>query len=340
MRMPSKLWTAYRLRLKRRRYLFRAFRKRRQLTEVENRTADILPSDILAFATVRNELIRLPHFLDHYRKLGVGHFLFVDNQSDDGTAEYLRQQPDVSLWSTGHSYKAARFGVDWLTWLQVKYGHGHWCLTLDADELLVYPYYESRPLAALTAWLDSTGERSFGAMMLDMYPEGRLDDQTYVAGEDPIDILGWFDSGNYIIHRQPELQNLWVQGGVRARSFFANNPRRAPTLSKTPLVKWNRRFAYVSSTHSILPPDLNHVYDDTGGEKTSGILLHTKFLHTVIEKSREEKLRKEHFAVSSLYDEYYDSIAADPVLWTEKSTRYRNWRQLEAMGLMSKGGWL
>ena len=84
-------------------------------------------------------MIRLPHFLDYYRRLGVDHFLFVDNGSDDGTAEYLAAQPDVSLWATNHSYRLARFGVDWLGWLQWRYGHGHWCLTVDADELLVYP---------------------------------------------------------------------------------------------------------------------------------------------------------------------------------------------------------
>ena len=37
----------------------------------------------------------------------------------------------------------------------------------------------------------------------------------------------------------------------------------------------------------------------TGGEMTSGILLHTKFLHTIGAKSREEKQRQEHFANSS-----------------------------------------
>ena len=71
-------------------------RKRRELTAVVNRTATIQPQDILLISTLRNERVRLPYFLRYYRNLGVGHFLFVDNDSDDGTRELLAKQEDVS----------------------------------------------------------------------------------------------------------------------------------------------------------------------------------------------------------------------------------------------------
>lgn len=331
---------AYRLRWKRRRLLYRALRKRRQLTAVADRTADIAREAILAAATVRNEIVRLPHFLTHHRELGVDHFLIVDNGSDDGTREYLAAQPDVSLWSTAHSYKLSRFGMDWLTWLQIRHAHGHWCLTLDADETFIYPHHDTRSLRALTGWLEANDRQSFGALMLDMYPKGPLKAQTYRPGDDPFRQLCWFDGGNYVMQKKPDLQNLWVQGGVRARYFFADRPRQAPTMAKTPLVKWNRRFAYVSSTHSLLPRRLNRVYCEKGGEMLSGVLLHSKFLDVVVEKSAEEKERREHFANSELYETYYDGLVANPDLWCEGSTRFISWRQLEAMGLMSRGGWV
>jgi glycosyltransferase involved in cell wall biosynthesis len=334
------LWLAYKLRWKRRRLLFRALRKRWQIRPLRDRTHKIHPKDILVASTMRNEIIRLPYFLDHYRKLGVNHFLIVDNGSDDGTADYLASQADVSVWRTKNSYKLSRFGVDWLTWLQIQHAHGHWCLTVDADEILVYPYCDTRPLPALTGWLDAADIRSFGALMLDMYPLGPLEAETYAAGQDPFETLCWFDSGNYMIRKQHTLQRLWVQGGVRARLFFADKPERAPTLSKIPLVKWDRSYAYVSSAHSLLPRALNRVYDEAGGEFASGVLLHSKFLHVVVDKSAEEKQRREHFENSSLYDTYYDSLIQSPTLWCDRSSRYISWRQLEAMGLMSKGTWL
>ena len=304
-----------------------------------DRTATIGKGAILAFVTVRNEALRLPHFLEHHRKLGVDHFLIVDNHSMDGSRDWLTAQPDVSLWVTRAGYKQSRFGLDWLTWLQRRHGHGHWCLTLDADEILVYPYWESRNLRALALRLEAEGRRSFGAMMLDMYPKGPLAGQDYAAGQDPLQVLPWFDSGNYVVQVQPLMRNLWIQGGVRARAFFGGEPRRAPTLNKVPLVRWDRSYAYVNSTHAILPRGLNAVFDEAGGEWLSGILLHTKFLPEVVEKSREEQMRRQHFASSELYEGYYDAVSASPDLWCVGSSRYTGWRQLEAMGLMSRGGW-
>ena len=331
---------AYRLRWKRRRLLARAFRKRRQLRPVADRTERIVPGEILGFATLRNEAVRLPYFMEHYRRLGVDHFLVVDNDSTDETPAFLADQPDVSVWRTTHSYRLARFGVDWLTWLQIRYGHGHWCLSVDADELLIYPNWQTRPLPALTNWLDLSGRSSFATTMLDMYPEGRIADVPYRAGQDPIAVLPWFDAGNYMIRKQMPLGNLWIQGGVRSRMFFADRPRLSPTLNKIPLVKWNRRFVYVNSTHSALPRRLNAVYGTDGSEEPSGVLLHTKFLDQIVEKSGEELQRREHFANSSRYDDYYRQIMENPVLWTPGSTRYRGWRHLEAAGLISRGGWL
>jgi glycosyltransferase involved in cell wall biosynthesis len=342
----SSLWRAYRLRLRRRMLLVRALRRRGELTAVADRTGAIAPQDILCFMTIRNEAARLPYFLAHHRRLGVRHFLIVDNASDDGTAALLADQPDISVWRTAASYKASRFGVDWLTGLQMRHGHGHWCLTLDADEILIYPNWETRPLPALTGWLDRQGTPSFGALTVDMYPEGPVYPEKtgaaapYLPGQSPFDSLCWFDAGNYSVQVQPRLRNLWIQGGARARAFFADTPRRAPTLNKTPLVRWNRRYAYVNSTHAILPPHLNEVYDTTGGERTSGVLLHTKFLPSIIDRSHEEKARGQHFADGAQYQAYYDHLTQNPVLHCATSSRYTGWRQMEALGLMSRGGWI
>jgi hypothetical protein len=331
---------ALKLRIRRQRLLLRAFRKRRQLAPVADRTDQIAPDDILCFLCIRNEARRLPHFLAHHRALGVRQFLVVDNGSTDGSGALLADQPDVSLWQTGASYKASRFGMDWLTWLMLRHGSGHWCLTLDADELLIYPHWQTRPLSALTGWLDTQGRDSLGALTVDMYPEGPVSQGHLKPEDDPLTHLAWFDAGNYQVQVQPRMRNLWIQGGARARAFFAENPRRAPTLNKTPLVRWHWRYAYVNSTHALLPPRLNQVYATDGGELTSGVLLHTKFLPEITARSSEERQRGEHFADAAQYAAYYDRLTADPVLHTRASTRYTGWRQMEALGLMSRGGWI
>ena len=332
-------WQSYRLRLQRKRWRLRAFRKRRELSRVANRTDQIREDDILMFCTLRNEKVRLPYFLNYYREMGVNHFLFVDNDSTDGSLDYLAEQSDVSVWHTRASYKRSHFGVDWLNWLQLKYAHGHWALVLDPDEFLVYPFCDTRPLRALTDWLDASSIKSFSAMLLDMYPKGRLDEKPYQSGQNPLEIANWFDSGNYTMSRNKRFGNLWIQGGPRARMFFGDKPEKAPALNKIPLVKWDRRYTYVSSTHMLLPRGLNQVYDEWGGEKASGVLLHTKFLDTFTAKAAEELSRGQHYAASVEYKAYAESMKDDPELWCKWSEKYINWRQLEILGLMSKGNW-
>ncbi|WIV50738.1 glycosyltransferase family 2 protein [Marivivens sp. LCG002] len=333
------VWQSYRLRLQRKRWRIRALRKRRELEVVQDRTADITPSDILVFSTLRNELVRLPYFLEYYRKLGINHFLIVDNDSDDGSREYLQEQPDVSLWTTTASYKRARFGVDWLNWLQRKYAAGHWTLVVDPDEFFVYPFCDTRPIRALTDWLDASSIKSFGAMLLDMYPKGGINDTPYRMGQNPFEIASWFDAGNYLIEKNKRFGNLWIQGGPRTRVFFNDAPEKSPALNKVPLVKWDKRYTYVSSTHMLLPRGLNLVYDEWGGEKASGVLLHAKFLNTFAAKAQEELRRRQHFAGSMEYKAYAEGATDNPDLWCKWSEKYINWRQLEILGLMSKGNW-
>lgn len=339
-RWYRKIRAALRLRARRQYLLARAVRRtRRQLKLRRDRTALIASDAILLFATLRNERVRLPYFLDYYRGLGVDHFLIVDNGSTDGSGEWLAAQPDVSLWRTGASYKASRFGMDWMNGLLRRYGTGHWCLTVDPDEFLVYPHCDTRPLRALTDWLDSSSIRSFSGMLIDVYPKGPIDAETYEEGTDPFLIARWFDPAGYVIHKNPMYGNLWIQGGPRLRAFFPDEPQKGPALNKIPLVRWMRPYVYVESTHMLLPRSLNLVYDEDGGEKASGCLLHAKFLSTFAEKAREELSRRQHYAESQEYRAYHAGLRRGPTLWTEQSREVEDWRVLEELGLMSKGNW-
>ncbi|WP_376876213.1 glycosyltransferase family 2 protein [Albirhodobacter sp. R86504] len=336
MRITQKLLQAYKLRIKRKRLLWRAIRSRRALTAVAVRTGKIARDDILLFATMRNEAQRIPHFLKHYRALGVRHFLIVANDCTDQTVDLLQGQPDVSLWITQNSYRDARFGMDWTNWLLTRYGAGHWCVTVDADELLVYPHSDTRPLNELTQWLSAKGAPSMGAIMLDLYPEGPLSEAT--VDDDPTRALPFFDSLGYIWEYQPRFENISIRGGPRRRSFFVKTPERAPHLHKIPLVAWKRGYVYVSSMHVALPRRLNHAFD-ARLELPTGVLLHSKFLDGAIARAAEEKARGEHFTHKEHYDGYYDQIARDPTLKTKKSRRFEGPSSLIQAGLMVSGDW-
>ena len=231
------------------------------------------PDGILLFATVRNERLRLPYFLEYYRKLGVDHFLIIDNASDDGTSEYLARQTDVSVWHTAHSYQASRFGASTgRNWLLRRHGHGRWVLSVDADEFFRLSVLRQSPGACVDrlGWMPMASD-PFSSMMLDMYPKGEVGAQTYTEAQNPFEIACGFDGGNYMISRNSIYGNLWIQGGPRARALFADNPADAPALNKIPLVKWHRSYVYVHSTHMLLPRSLNRVYDVGRGRNGVGL---------------------------------------------------------------------
>lgn len=324
---------------KRCRLLARALRSRNVLQAVTDRTGSIPARAIIAFAVVRNEAERLPHWLDHHRRLGVAQFLIVDNDSDDGSAGFLAAQPDVSLWTTQATYRGSRFGRDWTNWLLTRHGHGRWCLTLDADELLIFPHDDRADLHDLTAELDRRGARALGALMVDLYPQGPVLPDPVPDAAGALARLGWFDAGNYRTRIVAPMRNRWVQGGPRDRVFFANCPRRAPTLNKLPLVRWRRGFVYYNSTHSALPPMLNDAWDGPGDPRLSGALLHTKFLPSIVARSRMERVRGQHFHDPRAFGHYYDGVIANPDLWHPDAHCLNGWESLVAAGIMSEGGW-
>lgn len=340
MRLRRTLRNRLRLRLERRRLQLAAWRKRRELEPVADRTAALRTGRAgpILVSVVRNEAVRLPWFLDWYRRLGVVHFLVVDNGSEDGTGELLAAQPDVSVWRTGASYKVARYGVDWVNALLARHGAGRWVLVADPDEILVYPYCDTRRLPALIRWLEANGRDSFGTLLLDLYGDRPVAETPYAAGEDPVAAAPWFDANNYFVERHGRYHNLWIQGGPRMCAYFADRPEAAPALNKVPLVRWRPGQVFRTSTHTLLPRRLNTVYAREGGAWTSGVLLHTKFLDVLTDKVREEMLRREHYDDSSEYRAY--AARGDIGLWTPESVRYEGWEQLCELGLMARGGWV
>ena len=105
---------------------------------------------------------------------------------------------------------------------------------VDPDELFVYPFCDTRPLRALTDWLDVSGVRSFGAMLLDMYPKGPIDAVPYRAGQDPLEIAAWFDPGNYMIEPQPFLLATCGSRAGRGRASSSPTGRKRRRRSTRP----------------------------------------------------------------------------------------------------------
>ncbi len=315
----------------------RFLRRSRQLHPVRVDRAAIARAWCVLVCCVRNEMPRLPAFLAHYRRLGVVHFLFVDNESTDGLADYLASQPDCSHWLARGSYKSSNFGMDWCNWLLDRHGRGKWCVTVDPDEFLVYPHCPQRGLRALARYMDGIGQHSLYAPMVDAYGTGPLSQSRLTAQTDPFELCPWFDRFNLCQQFDPRRRNFWVQGGVRMRRFLAEAPQRAPALNKVPFVKWRRGLRYVSSMHHLNEPSLNCTVLDQP-QAVSGVLFHFKYVNLLTAKAAEEVQRGEHYAGSLEYRAYL--AAGDPVLHDpDVSVRYQGPAQMQALGFMQQGGW-
>jgi glycosyltransferase involved in cell wall biosynthesis len=303
------------------------------LIRIDTRTIADCQGEIRAFMTVRNEILRLPQTLAHYRKLGVGRFFVIDNGSTDGTKELLTAQPDCHVFLTRNSYSEARLGVEWQHALLDEYGVDHWCLVVDADEWFIYPGYEDRSLPELAAYLQQSGAQGMFAFLLDMYGWGG------VAGVIPrpehslLDACRYFDT-QYIwdygfralIHlTRQQFPPSKVIGGPRWLPLPVVL-RPAPNLKKIPFVQWLPGTRY-ANPHATTPIKLADV---------TGVLMHFKFLEDFSARVNIEVGRKEHWQGASEYRRYLAKLRHEPGLsfHYNGSVAYEDSQQLLRLGLM------
>ncbi|MEZ5875689.1 MAG: glycosyltransferase family 2 protein [Hyphomicrobiales bacterium] len=302
------------------------------MRRLDRRSLTVAADEILSFARIRNENLRLPRWLDNQRKLGVHRFFIVDNRSVDGSTEYLLEQDDVHLFWTDESFAANRSGMNWINCLLNEHGCDHWTLTTDADELLIYPEYERVNLVRLTAFLARSGADALQCVLLDMHSDCAIKDTRYVRGSDFLERCPYFD-------REPPRDH---RGGLRGRLFWnkeIGDPKLfwneqtsrlipSPYLGKVPLVRWSAGLSYAASTHFIrgLTPS-----------SVSGALLHFKMFSDFAEKVRDAVEEKQYWNNSAEYAIYKASLDADPnqTAFGAHSERFRDSAQLAELGFIS-----
>lgn len=296
----------------------------------DSRPVQLGPEEILCVSCVRNEALRLPHFIEYHRKLGVGRFFFIDNASTDGTLEILLGQDDVHVYSAAGSYAESRCGVHWVNEVLQTHAQGRWSLTADADELLVYPGCEDLGLELLVRRLDREGAGCLQAFILDMYSDRPIQETVYECGTEFLALCPFFDWNNY---NELDARSLPRRGGARHRLFWAgrNNPKPSPFLEKFPLVKWGPDVRYETSTH---------VVSGVKPAAITGALLHFKFFSGFYAQAAEEAAREEHWDAAAQYQAYWNVLRANGKLsaFHEGAARYRDSAQLVRLELMNAGG--
>ncbi len=267
-----------------------------ELVSDEARLAQVNKEPLAVVACLRNEMFMLPHFLDHYRRLGVRAFVMVDNCSDDGSLEYLLEQPDVAVFSADTPYGKSQYGVAWQLAVLGNLRVGRWSLLADIDELLVYPGWEKTKLPRLLAgkaWQDVDAARIY---MLDMYPRGPLSEVTFESG-DPFAEAGF-------VERQPFLRVS------TARGAFSDSPTVTSALRHR-LIPGSRSELFVAQKYALVKykpwmrfsAGLHYVADLKLAEQEM-IFAHFKYNAHFRQKALDEVARGEHFNDAEEYRKY------------------------------------
>lgn len=290
--------------------------------------------DIICTAVSRNEVIRLPAFLDHYRALGIDRFAIVDNGSDDGSLELLVDQPDVDVYASDRPFSTVRYGSGWITGLSRRYGINRWLVYADIDEHLVYDGFEDHSVHELARYLEAHGRSSLPTMMVDLYGDQPVNHADVGANAQFQDVYRLFDGTGYrLAGVQDNPRMLSYRGGPRERVLSAKDHPFRPELAKTPLVKWTSRTTQYHS-HYVYPWSLNF------GEPR-GCMLHYKFLWDTRGRAEDAVRERNFYNQSSEQNRYLTALTEDPSLSFkyEESQRYEGSRSLVDAGLMNLIDW-
>jgi glycosyltransferase involved in cell wall biosynthesis len=296
----------------------------------DQRALAIAPDEILCCIVARNERPRLDALLAHYRRLGVHRFLVCDNDSTDGSVEWLLTQPDVHVWGSSLSFKRANFGSAWFELLLRRYGVGHWCLTIDADEFLTFEGAPDRTLRDYCRDLDRRGMRAATGMLLDLYSDRPVRDTHYRAGDDPLAHCPFFD--RVAFHRRVEgasqygNQDLYW-GGARQRVFPASHDY---LLSKCVLLRYAPDVVLTSGQHLTNIPAARLAHQEI-------CVLHFKFFASFTAYAAGEAAREIHAMGAEQYKSYHRHLSdndAISVYHPEHSVRFVGVPQLQALGVM------
>lgn len=285
---------------------------------------EIGQDEVLCFFTCYNEADRLPYFLEYYRSIGVNKFFAVDNKSTDKTADILKSSPDITYFYTEEDYGRNRSGVNWTDELANHYGMGRWCLTVDVDELVMFPGSEFCSIHDLTEYMDKNNQRVLFTVFLDMYGDGSLDETTYRPGTPFLDASRCFETHSYTLEWTAHFPPLGITGGPR-RAFFEEGS--TPTMRKCPLMKRGPDSCYVYSTHALLKLPLSDVV---------GATLHFKLFSDFSSRVEEQVNLQSRYMDIDDYKSYVETVKKRKVNFHSEHTHiYKDNMQLVELGVMT-----
>ena len=277
-------------------------------------------NEIRAFMVVRNESTRLPYILKHYFSRGIDRFFIIDNNSDDDTVPFLLSQENVHVFTTKDSYGKSECGNLWLRHILKLYAENHWCLVVDADEILIYPHFEEVSFKELRSFLETENSTVLSSLLIDMYSDKSVQSTSYKKGDDLMSSFKYFDG----THDDIIVINEWWDGGTLYKAYRGGARKRVfsvkTLLNKANFFKYNPGVFVGLGQHSVKNVLIS---------KLTGVTLHYKYISGFNEFVLRETKRGEHWNNAEEYKIMARKIKSNPnfTLFYPKSVQFKNSKQ-------------
>jgi Glycosyl transferase family 2 len=300
-------------------------------------------SSVVLFSIVNNESYFLPHFLAHYRAIGVKEFWFLDDGSTDSTVEILSCQPDCGVVRSTMSFsdivEGLRFGIKVRSIFPRTFLKDRWVLTVDADEFLLIPSRYST-IQELVACLEVERLDAVRALMLDFFPRTIDLARQAPLERNPFEICDYFDvfskvdwpddrSSPIAISLKDGVRPRLLMELLRRRPDFVKelNGYRHARVNKVPLVKW------IDGTDNLSAHRINRPVSSA----VQLVLAHFKFVPDMDARIKRALASGNYWNASVEYR--FLNLAVNELgswdLRSDRSTRpFKDARDLESLGLL------
>lgn len=225
------------------------------------------PDKLTVFSYFKDEMFFCEAFFRHYRDLGVEQFLIIDDNSTDGTQDFLRAQSDCVVLASSVPYgefikyrrldgriKVSRAGVAFKSLVQSLFFHEKFSIYVDADEFLILPPGVRSIREVLTA-LGAEGRAAIVGPMVEFFApaihadgaigvppaslEELLEECCFFETTPLVELAG---NGRYTLRGPSKTEALFARYGLALTRASGVGKKHAIAHQKTPIL-------YHSDTH-------------------------------------------------------------------------------------------
>lgn len=280
--------------------------------------------EVILVCLIKNDMEKIEEFIKYYEKIGIKYFVFIDNNSTDGTNEYLKSKKNVNLYLCDDEYSTLK-REGWLNKIYSHIGFNRWILCVDSDELFTYINQEKYNINKFISSLPLKITR-VRSILIDMYSKDSL--FQYKKYKSFQKEFCFFDNEGY--WEESTFRTNMIFGGPRKRIFSSENKLFKCALSKYPLFYYTKG-DYQGSSHWLYPYYKNK-------KDIYSALRHYKFTNSDMSKY-EERVRKGNYALGSYeYKRYFDIIKNNKKIsfYYDKSKKYTNSTDLLQLNIDKK----